>query len=318
VKERLEKIHRLITSPQGKNTATFLVFVVIAAVLWVVQVLNDDIQRDLRCTVRITNVPDSLTRVSPIPEAINVSVRARGTQLIKFLWKKAPEMTIDFRTYKSGNRISFGDQALRAYFRNMVGAGSQVQAITPDSLNINFTSRRGIELPVRVDASVLPGPQYAINGKVRALTDSVMVFSLDALPSHLTSVATAPLVLNDVKASQTVRMPLVLPPGTRAIPDSVDIRIDVEPLVSKMRRVPVSTVNVPDGMKMITVPSQVEIYYMVPMSTYKKTDADPKFKVEADYRTISGDKVAVQITRAPKDFINVFLSADSVEYILEQ
>lgn len=71
-------------------------------------------------------------------------------------------------------------------------------------------------------------------------------------------------------------------------------------------------------MKMITVPAQVEVYYMVPMSTYKKTEADPKFTVEADYRSISGDKVAVQITRAPKDFINVFLSTDSVEYILEQ
>ena len=295
-----------------------MVFLAIAAVLWVVQVLNDDTQRDIRCSVRITNVPDSLTRVSPIPEAITVSVRARGTQLMKFLWTKAPEMNIDFRTYKSGNRISFGDQALRAYFRNMVEAGSQVQAITPDSLNISFTSRPGVELPVHVDATVLPGPQYAINGKVRALTDSVMVFSLDALPARLTSVSTAPLVLNDVKASQTVRMPLIVPPGARAIPDSVDIRIDVEPLVSKMRRVPVSASNVPHGMKMITVPAQVEVYYMVPMSTYKKTEADPKFTVEADYRSIAGDKVAVQITRAPKDFINVFLSTDSVEYILEQ
>lgn len=320
--KKIDRFNALIHSRQGRNALTFLVFIGISAVLWVVQVLNEETQRDLRCVVRLTHVPDSLTRVSPLPEAVNVSVRARGTQLMRYLWTSEPEISIDFRTYKSGNHISFGEAALRSFFRNTIGGNVQVQSVTPDTLSVYFTSRPGIELPVKVDAHVMSGPQYAIIGKVRALTDSVMLFAMDGISSKIRSVSTVPIILNNVRSSRTLRVALIPPQGTRVIPDSVDVRVEVEPLVSKTRRVPVKALNVPHGRKLITVPAQIEVYYMVPMSIYKKTDADPHFVVNVDYRDIAAnphtDMLPVTLASAPKDFVNVFLSVDSVEYIVEE
>lgn len=294
----------------------------LSAVLWVILALNEDTQRDLRCGVRITNVPDSLTRVSPIPEAINVSVRAKGSQLMKYWWHKAPTMTIDYRQYRSGNKILFSEASMKAFFRSIVGGGSaQILSVTPDSLSVTFTSQPGIKLPVKLDAHVVPAPQYVLVNKPRTLTDSVTLYSLNDVNTMLKSIHTKKIVLNDVRKSQVMRVPLVVPERSRAIPDSVDVSIEVEPLISKTRKVSVVPVNVPRGMKLIAVPSQVEVYYMVPMSIYKKSESDPKFRVEADYRTVTdslSERIAVNLVYAPKDFTNVFLSTDSVDFILEQ
>ncbi len=320
--KKYEELLRRLKSREGRNVITFLVFLVLSAVLWVILALNEDTQRDLRCGVRITNVPDSLTRVSPIPEAINVSVRAKGSQLMKYWWHKAPTMTIDYRQYRSGNKILFSEASMKAFFRSIVGGGgAQILSVTPDSLSVTFTSQPGIKLPVKLDAHVVPAPQYVLVNKPRTLTDSVTLYSLNDVNTMLKSIHTKKIVLNDVRKSQVMRVPLVVPERSRAIPDSVDVSIEVEPLISKTRKVSVVPVNVPRGMKLIAVPSQVEVYYMVPMSIYKKSESDPKFRVEADYRTVTdslSERIAVNLVYAPKDFTNVFLSTDSVDFILEQ
>ncbi len=320
--KKYEELLRRLKSREGRNVITFLVFLVLSAVLWVILALNEDTQRDLRCGVRITNVPDSLTRVSPIPEAINVSVRAKGSQLMKYWWHKAPTMTIDYRQYRSGNKILFSEASMKAFFRSIAGGGSaQILSVTPDSLSVTFTSQPGIKLPVKLDAHVVPAPQYVLVNKPRTLTDSVTLYSLNDVNTMLKSIHTKKIVLNDVRKSQVMRVPLVVPERSRAIPDSVDVSIEVEPLISKTRKVSVVPVNVPRGMKLIAVPSQVEVYYMVPMSIYKKSESDPKFRVEADYRTVTdslSERIAVNLVYAPKDFTNVFLSTDSVDFILEQ
>jgi len=310
---------RWLHSPSGKSVATYVVFLLIAAVLWTVQVLSEEVQRNLRCKVEVYNVPDSLTRVSPIPQSLNVSVRARGTELVRYLWMK-PTMRIDYLTYHVGHRIHFGEPALKSFFRERFGKDATIQSVFPDSLSIYYTDYPGVELPVKVKAEVVAGPQFAIIGNVRALTDSVMVYGVSGVPSHLHSVPTENIVLNNVTSSRTMRVSLSLPQGLRAIPDSVDIHLDVEPLVSKIRRVSITSVGVPHGSRLITIPSEAEVYYMVPMSIYKQQKKDPVFRVEADFRSISpGDaRVAVQLKSAPKEFLNVYLATDSVDYIIEQ
>lgn len=312
-------VRRWLRSTQGRNLVTYLIFVGIAVVLWMVQVMSEETQRDLRCRVVIVNVPDSLTRITPMPEAINVSVRARGTALARYVWS-APQMSIDYNIYHTGQKVAFGEAALKSFFRNRIGNDCQIQSVTPDSLSILYTSQPGTLLPVKVEAKVVPGPQYALIGAVRSLTDSVTVFGLNGVPSVMTSVSTARITLNDVRAPRTLRIPLDVPSGYRAVPDSVDIHIDVEPLVSKIRKVTITPAGVPKGQTLILNPMQADVYYMVPMSVYKQQRGEPQFTVEAQYSSIRpGDrKVAISITHQPKEFLNIYLDTDSVEFVIEQ
>lgn len=319
--QRIEHIKEIIHSRKGKNTITFLVFLVISSVLWIVQSLNDEAQRDIRLAVKLTNVPDSVVRISPVPNFINVNVRSRGTTLLRYIFNTSPEMNIDYRNYISGNKIDINDASLKTYFRNKLGSSTQIISVNPDSIVILFTSSRGVEIPVKVDAQVEPGPQYAIIGKVRSLTDSVKLYSLDNAAEKIASISTQPIVLNNVSSSQTLRVPLITPPNTRAIPDSVDVRVEVESLVSKKREIEIRTINVPDDVNLVLLPRQIDVYYMVPMSVYKSSEADPKIVIQADYNSIAlnpTNKIPVALVSAPQDFFDVYLTTDSVGYIIER
>ncbi|MCM1451562.1 MAG: hypothetical protein NC102_04850 [Clostridium sp.] len=314
MRERLSRLHDALKSPEGKNVITFLAFLVISSVLWFVQALNEDTQADLRCYVRITNVPDSLTRVSPLPEVVNVSVRARGTDLLKYWRSKDPAIDIDFRTYKSGNKIYFGEASFKAFLRNKFGAGSVIQSVTPDSLSVLFTSYPGVKLPVIDAVKVQPAPQHVVAG-VRKLRDSVTIYSLDGRvrASHA---RTQEVTLTGLVKSTTVMVPIAVGKGQRAIPDSVGLEIIIEPLISKSLKVPVTSVNLPDSVKLLPSPSSVEVYYMLPMSLYKNGEM-PELRIEADYSRRSKGMIPLRLIGVPKEFTNAFMSTDSVEYLIE-
>ena len=318
LKELLRRAGEAIRSPRGRDVLMFMLFLFISAVLWGVLALNEEEQYDLRMPVRITHVPDSVTLLSKGPEALTVNLRARGTQLLKMSLGDTPGVNIDFRVYRSGEYMHLSNAELKALARNASG-GSQVSVLYPDSISIPFTTHPGFKLPVRANVQATPGPRASLSGRPKVAPDSVKLYALGGhLPSGVDYINTEALSLEAVEGQQTRRLRLLPPPGTRAIPDSVDVTIEAEPLIMKRRRVVIEPVNVPANIKLITFPAQIEVMYMVPMSAY--TNSDPHFRVIADYRRISRkrSKIRLRLTDVPQNLQNVQLSADSAEYIIEQ
>ncbi len=318
LKELLRRAGEAIRSPRGRDVLMFMLFLFISAVLWGVLALNDEEQYDLRMPVRITHVPDSVTLLSKGPDALTVNLRARGTQLLKMSLGDTPGVNIDFRVYRSGEYMHLSNAELKALARNASG-GSQVSVLYPDPISIPFTTHPGFKLPVRANVQATPGPRASLSGRPRVAPDSVKLYALGGhLPSGVDYINTEALSLEAVEGQQTRRLRLLPPPGTRAIPDSVDVTIEAEPLIMKRRRVVIEPVNVPANIKLITFPAQIEVMYMVPMSAY--TNSDPHFRVIADYRRISRkrSKIRLRLTDVPQNLQNVQLSADSAEYIIEQ
>ena len=318
LKELLRRAGEAIRSPRGRDVLMFMLFLFISAVLWGVRALNEEEQYDLRMPVRITHVPDSVTLLSKGPDALTVNLRARGTQLLKMSLGDTPGVNIDFRVYRSGEYMHLSNAELKALARNASG-GSQVSVLYPDSISIPFTTHPGFKLPVRANVQATPGPRASLSGRPRVAPDSVKLYALGGhLPSGVDYINTEALSLEAVEGQQTRRLRLLPPPGTRAIPDSVDVTIEAEPLIMKRRRVVIEPVNVPANIKLITFPAQIEVMYMVPMSAY--TNSDPHFRVIADYRRISRkrSKIRLRLTDVPQNLQNVQLSADSAEYIIEQ
>lgn len=320
IKEQFGKVMAAVRSRRGRDSLMFLLFVAISAVLWLVLSLNEEEQFDVRLPMKITHVPDSVTLISPGPEALNVSLRARGTQVIKMLAGAMPTVNIDFRAYRSNGMLHLNSTELKALARTTAG-GSQVSVVYPDSLSIPYTTHPGFIMPVNIDYKVTTGPQSALNGRPRISADSVKVFMAPglALPDNYNAVTTEPIRLTGLSDSETRRVRLLGPSGSRIIPDSIDVSFDVEPLIFKSRKVVIEPVNVPEGTKLITFPAQIDVFYMVPMSAYVKSD--PHFRIVADYRRIDHNNpskmMKLTLRDVPSNLQNVHLSVDSAEYIIE-
>ena len=313
-----KRIFAALRSPRGKDSLMFLLFLIISFILWSVLSLNEEDQYDLRMPVKITHVPDSVTLITPGPEALNVSLRAKGTSLLKMTMGNTPDVDIDFRAYRSNGTVHLSAADLKAVVRNATG-GSQVSLVYPDSINIPYTTHSGYQLPIVVDYKVTAGPQAVIIGKPRLSQDSASVYLWgNSLPENLENLVTEPIRLIGLEHSETRRVRLFGPAGSRVIPDSVDVTFQVEPLIFKTRKVAIEPVNVPEKTKLITFPAQIEVAYLVPMSEY--ASADTHFRVVADYRTLKPGtrRIKLSLHNVDPNLRNVHLSADSAEYIIEK
>ncbi|MDE6018154.1 MAG: hypothetical protein K2G85_05005, partial [Muribaculaceae bacterium] len=73
-------------SSRFRSFLTFLVFVAVAAMFWMILTLNDSVQDGCLVNVRITNKPDSVTFISDVPKTIHVEVRDKGSGLMRTMW----------------------------------------------------------------------------------------------------------------------------------------------------------------------------------------------------------------------------------------
>lgn len=308
----------VVRSQRGRDILVFFIFLCISSVLWCLLSLNEEDQFDVRMPVRLTHVPDSVTVITAPPATVSVSLRAKGTQILKQSLGATPCFDIDFRAFRTRNAIVLRDADVKAVARAAY-SGANILITSPDSINLAFTTRRGRPLPIRVDCQATAGPQATVHGRPVLAFDSTLVYSVGRLPSGVRSISTEPIRLSDLNQTTTVRARLLAPRGCRVIPDSVDVTVDVESLISKTRKVVIEPTNVPAGVKLITFPAQIEVFYMVPMSMYN--DCDPHFRVLADYNTVSSGasrKIKLRLRDVPANLQNVHLSADSAEYIIER
>ena len=319
---RIRKAYRrakaLIKSRCGHNTMVFMVFVAIASALWFVMALNEEATFDLQVPVKLTHVPDSVKIISDVPASLRVTVRGKGTQLLRYLVGNPADANIDFRMYRTAKGIRLGDVELKSIVRSSVG-GASVQLVSPDSVIILYTSAPPVLLPVELQCTATAAPGSTIVGSPSLNVDSVKVYSVSPLPATVTSVKTEQLRYDNIQENVNKRIRLIAPPGSKVEPDSADLRITVEPLILKEREIVVESLNAPAGSRMIIFPAKVTVMYMVPMSEYSKID--PVMRIVADYNEIStsgSGKVKLRLRNVPPLLQNVHLKIDSASYYISK
>ena len=316
----LRRLHQMVTSARGKEVLLFLLFLLISYIFWLLLTLNNEMQEDLEVPVAMTDVPDSVTLISDVPPVIKVSVRDKGTVLMRYKWGSSKVMKINWKDYQeSDNKLLLNRADLAARLRDYFGGGSQIVTVIPDSIRINYTTAPGRRVVLRVNADIQPAIGFIVNGPIRSNVDSVWLYSVNDLPHSLTSVETVPIVRGGLSDTTYIEARVDPIPGVRIIPDHVRLVIPVEPLISRKQKAPIVVKNLPEGFNMITFPSSVEVSYLVPMSSY---NTEP-YKVNAyvDYNDVASchsGKLPVTLSLLPDLYHNTEMSPDSVEYIVEQ
>lgn len=276
--------------------------------------LNEEVQRDIDCEVRLINVPDSVIFITPPPEQLKVNVRARGTQMLRYQLGSTPHVDIDFRYFTNGNRLNVSKADMHSLVQAVLGDENLLQAMTPDTIGVYFTTAAPVTLPVEVAASAVTTPSVALVGPLEPVNDSVKVYAINPLAKSLTHILTEPVTLTDINASCTRKVALAVPQGCRIIPDSVSVRIEVEPVVTRSQFVPIYPENVPPGAELVLEPAEVRVEYRVPKS---KADQLPEVELIADYASVPTykrqSKIRIRPARINPD---IFVTVDSVGYYL--
>lgn len=313
-------IYAAAMSSRGKEVLLFLVFLMISYIFWLLLTLNNEMQEDIDLPVEITEIPDSVTIISDTPQSIKVSVRDKGSSLMKYRMGGIRPMRISWNAYSSAkNKFLLNKADLGAMLRDYFGSSSQIVTMLPDSISLSYTSNPGRRVALKIDADLKPIFGSIINGPLTASTDSVWLYSVEDLPHELTSVITMPIVRGSLSDTTDITVRIKPIPGVRIIPDEVIVKVPVEPLIARKQMAEVIAKNMPPELNMLTFPSRVEIAYLIPMSEY---NSEPyEINAYVDYKDIAGNtsgKLPVTLSLLPESYHSVEAIPDSVEYITER
>ncbi len=304
---------------QGRNFLTFIIFLAISTVFWLLLALNDDIQKDYQIPVQLEDFPENITLLSGYEPSLSVTIKDKGSSLMRFEWGNRPNLKLKYddfiRQYDS--ILIYRSSPLNSSVRGIFGSAASIVTIRPDSLRLIYTTNPGIKMAITVNSDIHTQPQYAYAGHPIISVDSVTVYSNspDRYKTH--TISTRPIVLAELTDTVSVDAQLDAAPGARVIPSTVRITFPVEPLVAKKQSVPIEVVNIPFGQKIVTFPSITEVSYLIPKSMYNAQNVAVRATV--DYNDISrNDKTLyISLSRLPAYYKNPSLSPEQVEYVIE-
>ncbi len=315
-----DKVKEGLRTVKGRNALTFLIFLAISAVFWVLMALNDEVQHDYRLKLKLAGFPENMTIISGANPTVSVSVKDKGSALMKFTWNTQPELTVNYDEFsKAGDHNLLMTQAqLNSAVRNIFGSSATIIAVRPDSLSLHYTTNPGVPVKVRIDADVRPAPSAVAFGRVTLSTDTVMLYSNSKERSRIKTLTTQPIILTGLTDTAHVSAALIVPPGMRAVPSQIKVTIPIEPLVTKTRKVEIAQRNVPAGKRLVTFPSMAEVDYLLPKSLYNSDASPVKAVVDFSAYRPGVKKLPVTVLPLPNYYRFVSVRPSEVEFVIEE
>lgn len=315
----IRKFKEDLRTTAGRNVLTFIVFLVISAIFWLLMALNDEVQEDYKVPLRLEEFPKDMTIISGNVPTVNVTIKDKGSALAKFAWGARPVLKLRYEEFSrpSDNHLLLNEAQLNSALRGIFGTSASIVAVRPDSLHLYYTTNPGIPVRVILDADISTLPQYEAFGAPRISADSVMLYSNLKERLKIKELATAPISLSRLSDTTTVDVKLIVPEGMRAIPSRVKVTFPIEPLVSKTRKLKIEAVNVPGGIKLIPFPAIVEATYLLPKSLYSAGASPLKAVIDFNDITSGRKTVPVKLAGVPPYYKSAQLSTSEVEYLIE-
>lgn len=305
------------SSVRFRNLWLFLVFVVIATLFWFILALNDNVQDSCDVRLKINGVPDSVTFINIPPKGFHVTVRDKGSSLMRTTVFRRPTVSYDFKEVSAQGitRLTKSDilAGLRAYF----GSSAQFTSVSVDSLRLKYVTGKGKKVPVIIDADLSTEAGCVISSPPVSLTPRVEVFAERSVLDTITRVYTKKIVKRNLGESQDFKAAILPVAGARVIPEEITVRVKVEPLVSKDIFAEVEAVGVPEGMNLILFPSKVKVNCFVPMSDF--SDETRGVRVYVDYKEVGlldDVHLPLHISELDSKVRNAKVETESVEYTL--
>lgn len=312
-----DKLREKFHSPGGRNFFTFMIFLTLSSIFWLVTAMNDEVQHDLDVNLRITDLPRDVTMMSNNGNQYNiaVSVKDKGINMIVKRILNRNTVNVSFHDFvDDGHRLYLSELQMTTILRQYFGNYSTIISHDPDSLSLPYTTIAPVKLPVKINASVQTRPQYIVNGPIKSSLDSVFVYTTGLMADSILSISTEQIILSEIKDTTKVLISLLPPSGCRVVPDNVTVTIPVEPLITKTIEVPVEIINLPEDQNIIVFPNTVDFTCLVPMSKFN--DKGFPIKAYADYNNKRDNIIPLEISILPETFINPRLEPDITEYIV--
>ena len=194
-----------------------------------------------------------------------------------------------------------------------------VESFATDTLFYFFPGQTNKRVPVKPDFIISYAPQYTLNSTPKLSPDSVTLYGESTLLSKIDSVFTKQLKFQNLDKSVQGVVELIPEKGVRFSSGDISYSMDIVRYVEKSIQLPLSFVNVPDGIILKSNPSEVTLYFREKFGEAPNDAASVTMEVDYhDFETsingvvkvlLSGNNKGVLSWRADPPFVEVSVAS---------
>ncbi|TNJ43207.1 YbbR-like domain-containing protein [Tamlana fucoidanivorans] len=309
----------LIASIKNRKINVFLLFFVLAFVILIFTKLSKEYTNTIPFAIQKMHVPQEYVILNDTAK-VNITLKTHGFKWLSYYFSK-PKIKVDFKkdVYKEGSFFVYSKS--KAYLNNtQFDKAVELLNINPEKLTFKFDVNQVKKLPVKINTQIAFSPGYDKASNMVSEPDSIVIIGPKALVSSFSFLETEPLVLKDVRSHISQPVAINLPqnqPDLKFSHKKVVIKAGVEKFTEGAVKVPVTLINVPNGVKVKYFPKDISVSYYVSLSNFKSV-TNKSFKVVGDFNNAKGDQafLKLEVVEIPKTVRNVKLSQKQIEFII--
>lgn len=308
-------------SKTNREFIVFLFFLALSGVFWLMMQLNETKEKEVHIAVRYVNVRKNAVLTSGETDTLRVTVTDKGFNIISYLYGQTHRpLEIDFARYANNDGTgTVGSSDIKKMVAEDLPASSKVISIKPDKLQFYYNNGESKRVPVLFKGTVNPQALYFVAER-EIMPDSVTVYASRTKLDSISAVYTEEHTYNNVHDTLLVTAQLAAIPGTKTLPDEVNVRFVTDVLAEvSMKDLPIEGINMPEGRVLRTFPARVSVRFVTGMKKYQSLKAED-FRIVADYNEFSQDpstKCNIYLEEMPDGITNPRLEVTQVDYLIE-
>jgi hypothetical protein len=317
------RIRNIFFGKKSHEFFVFLFFFVVSAGFWLLQTLNETFETEISVPLALKNVPEKVHVTTNLPSQIHVTIRDRGTTLIRFFrYSVQNALEVDFEKYDAGlsnARVQVPITDVQRMIHSQLGVTSHVIAVRPDTLEYYYNRGIARRLPVKVCGSISASPQNYIQS-MNISEDSVLVYAPNNVLDTMQYAYTQAVNLLGLKENVTQNVSFRRMKGVEYVPSMVEMTTFVGYYAEKTVEVPIIGLNFPGDKELRTFPSRAKVTFRVESGQYQRITSD-NFVLAITYEELlqnPSDKYRLHLKSLPEGVTNARISPQEVDYLIEK
>jgi YbbR domain-containing protein len=295
----------------------YLCFVVVAAFLWFVKVLDKRYTYTLSIPTQYENLPLNKASLYHLPKTIDATVSTDGITLSRYLlFKKNNTLDFDLAEIARNDKttLQVGDyELLDSLLPNMT-----VLDVQPATIAFAFREICAKRVKIESTLDLQFKQQYQLTDKVQFTPDSVTIYGARQLIDTIARVYTAPTTITGIARQSSHQVALQTIENVTFSDTVITAVIDAEQFTEKRYTIPITFVNIPASVLVSLMQQSVTLTVFVGISQVENI-SETDFKAVANYneRNTRTGEIPVEIVAKPQSATLVHQNPEYVEIIVE-
>lgn len=314
-----EILKKVATSLFTRDAATFLFFVLIAFLFWVMHSSSSNRNMKMKVNIEYVGIPQNVQIVDSLPTTTTIVVRDKGSVLWHYYFERFPTIKVDLsKKFNNSGVLEYDMNELIARIMTQFPATTQLYDSDISQLKAQYNLLESKEVPIALQESYAPAMPYVLKDEIKIVPNTMLIHAPHELIAQIDTLYLEPIT-EKLNKSTSISQQLIPLDGVQFEQNSVDVEVPIEISTEKKMEIPIVGVGLPQQMTLRTFPSEATISFNVGLSKFHDI-AEEDFQVVVYYDSLehnASQKAKLYFNKKPKGIHQLRAVPQEVDYISE-